>query len=92
MLGDVDRHSRGGTEVWTASSDASDPKRLNMSDCCVSDWSPPASSPDGDYIMLGLGLDSTEPPDLIILESGDGAEVERTPGVGWGPMSWQALP
>lgn len=63
-----------------------------QSGCCVSDWLPAVWSPDGDHLVFGLGLDSTEPPDLIILDSGDGTEVERTAGAGWGPMSWQPLP
>lgn len=79
-------------EVWTASSDGSDPQRLMRSGCCVSDWSAPAWSPDGDVIALGLGLDPARPPDLILLQSGDGTEFERVAGLGWGPMSWQALP
>ena len=76
-------------EVWTANRDGAKPTRLIHSGCCVSDWSAPLWSPDGKFIALGLSLDSTRPPDLLVLNAAGGKEISRATGDGWGPMAWQ---
>ena len=79
-------------EVWTADPDGSRPQELRQDPCCVDWWSAPIWSPDGRFIVLGLGSDPTRPPDLLILDAADGTEVARANGVGWGPMAWQGMP
>lgn len=91
-FGTPGRRPRFVAELWTAEADGSGPLRILRTGCCVSDWTPPVWSPDGRQIALGLGLDWTEPPDLLLLDSSDGSRISTLPGVGWGPLSWPPAP
>jgi WD40 repeat protein len=85
-------HRRYVAELWTARPDGTHPTRLLRSGCCVSDWTGGLWSPDGRYLALGLSLDRTRPPDLLVLDAERGTQVERVPGGGWAPMAWQPRP
>ena len=86
------KHRNFVAEVWTARRDGSQPTRLTHSGCCVSDWSAALWSPDGKRIALGLSLDPNKLADLLVIDAGSGAEVDRVTGHGSGPMAWQVRP
>jgi hypothetical protein len=85
-------HRRFHAELWTARRDSGKATRLLHTGCCVSDWSPPIWSPDGESIALGVALDPQEPPDLLIVDATEGTETARLTGLGWDPFAWQGLP
>jgi Tol biopolymer transport system component len=78
-------------EVWVMNADGGGKTRIYQSRCCISDWSGPVWSPDGEWIAFGAGLTRGTTANGLFVMHADGTELRRISREVISP-AWQPLP
>jgi Tol biopolymer transport system component len=79
------------TKLWTVALDGGTPTQLYESACCVAWHRPPAWSPDGQWIALGVDLEDRPSESGVFLVRPDGSEIRRATDMPLQPV-WQPIP
>lgn len=79
-------------DLWVAATDGSTRRLIFESACCIDSYTPPAWSPDGSVIALGVKLlgDQKKDDGLLLFDPSDGS-YRRVSDFGWKPI-WQPIP